>query len=98
MIQWYDATDGLDRKGFARVLVTEPEHPYYAAWWPTGHVLGWEHLFTHQVVELLTAIGSGGGARPNFADGLAVQRVLAAVERSAAAQGAWCDVDPGSRP
>ncbi len=98
VLQWYDAADDVDRKGFARVLVTEPEHPYLSAWWPTGHVLGWEHLFTHQVVEVLTAVGSGGGGRPDFADGLALQRILAAVERSSAAAGAWCDVEPDPRP
>ena len=31
-----------------RVLVTEPDHPYVGAWWPPGHVLGWDHTFTHQ--------------------------------------------------
>ena len=71
--------------GFRRILVTEPDHPYLAAWWPPGHTLGWEHTFTHQARDLLTAIAEGGQPLPSFADGLAVQRVLDAVARSAAA-------------
>jgi predicted dehydrogenase len=70
--------------GFARVLVTEPEHPYLDGWWPPGHVLGWEHTFTHQARDLLTAIAAGGQPVPSFGDGLEVQRVLDAVQRSAA--------------
>ena len=49
-----------------------------------GHGLGYEHGFTHQVVDLVTAIAEGAEPAPSFADGLQVQRVLDAVERSAA--------------
>ena len=55
-------------------------HPYVGAWWPPGHGLGYEHGFTHQVVDLVTAIGRGEQPLPSFADGLQVQRVLDAVE------------------
>lgn len=30
--------------GFENVLATEAHHPYHQAWWPFGHILGWEHL------------------------------------------------------
>jgi predicted dehydrogenase len=70
---------------YRRILVTEPDHPYLAGWWPPGHTLGWEHTFTHQARDLLTTIAEGGQPLPSFADGLAVQRVLDAVARSAAA-------------
>ena len=62
--------------GFRRVLVTEGSHPYLSGWWPPGHPLGWEHTFTHQARDLLTAIADGAQPLPSFADGLAVQRVL----------------------
>jgi len=75
--------------GFRRVLVTEAGDPYLSAWWPPGHVLGWEHTFTHQAADLLTAIADGGQPMPSFADGLAVQRVLDAVARSAASGHSW---------
>ncbi|SEF18651.1 Gfo/Idh/MocA family protein [Jiangella alba] len=88
----YDHTEDARLAGFRRVLVTEPSHPYVSAWWPAGHGLGYEHAFTHQAVDLLTAIGEGRDPAPSFADGLVVQRVLAAVEDSAAAGSAWTEV------
>ncbi len=57
-------------------------HPYVGAWWPPGHLLGYEHGFTHQVVDLVRDIAAGIDPSPSFADGLQVQRVLAAVETS----------------
>ena len=69
------------------MLVTEPDHPWLEAWWPPGHVLGWDHTFTTQAAELLTAIATGTAPAPSFAEGLAVQRVLDAIEQSAAAEG-----------
>ncbi|MGH3166734.1 MAG: Gfo/Idh/MocA family protein [Trebonia sp.] len=83
------APDDGDVNGFRRVLVTEAAHPYLDAWWPPGHTLGWEHTFTHQARDLLTAIGRGDQPSPSFADGLAVQRVLHAVQASAANGSSW---------
>ena len=82
VLHFFDAADG-PTAGFRRIVVTEPEHPYIAAWWPPGHGLGYEHGFTHQVVDLVTAIADGTDPEPSFADGLQVQQVLAAVESSA---------------
>ena len=82
VLHFFDASDPDETAGFKRILVTEPGHPYVAAWWPAGHGLGYEHGFTHQVVDLVTAIAEGNDPHPTFADGLQVQRVLAAVETS----------------
>ena len=82
VLHFYDATEPAETAGFRRILATEPVHPYVAAWWPPGHLLGYEHGFTHQVVDLVTAIAEGADPTPSFADGLQVQRVLAAVEDS----------------
>jgi len=94
-LEFYDGddTDGGATGGFRRILVTEPEHPYLSGWWPPGHTLGWEHTFTHQARDLLTAIADGRQPAPSFGDGLAVQRVLDAVQRSAAAGSGWETVD-----
>ncbi len=75
-----------------RVLVTETDHPYLDAWWPPGHVLGWDHTFTSQAADFLSAIGAGTDPSPSFAEGAAVQRVLAAIEASAAGSGRTVDV------
>ena len=91
-LEFCDAVDDEATAGFRRILVTEPGHPYLSAWWPPGHVLGWEHTFTHQVRDLVTAIGEGADPEPSFADGLQVQHVLAAVAASAAAGSQWTPV------
>ena len=88
-LQSHDHTEDAETAGFRRILVTEPTHPYAHAWWPPGHGLGYEHTFTHEVVDLVTAIGTGAAPSPSFADGLQVQRVLAAVERSAERGSGW---------
>ena len=94
-LEFFDRTDPADSAGFRRILVTEPGHPYLSGWWPPGHTLGWEHTFTHQARDLLTAIAAGTQPEPSFTDGLAVQRVLDAVQRSAASGSGWAAVEAG---
>ncbi len=86
LLHFYDATEDARTAGFRRILATESAHPYVGAWWPPGHLLGYEHGFTHQVVDLVTAIADEADPTPSFADGLRVQRVLAAVEASSASR------------
>ncbi|MFF7969483.1 Gfo/Idh/MocA family protein [Streptomyces sp. NPDC007903] len=83
-LSFHDGTEPGAHAGFRRILVTEPDHPYLDAWWPPGHGLGYEHTFVHQARDLVHAIAEGRRPVPSFADGLEVQRVLAAVEESAA--------------
>lgn len=89
----YDRTAPATEQGFARIIVTEPGHPYLEGWWPAGHMLGYEHGFSHQVKDLVEAIAAGTDPEPTFDEGLHVQRVLDAVERSAARDAAWTAVD-----
>lgn len=96
-LQFLDGADPIEEQGFRTILVTEPEHPYVSAWWPQGHVIGWEHTFTHQVRDFLVAIRDGGTPSPSFADGLQVQSVLDAAARSAEARGAVVDLPSASR-
>jgi predicted dehydrogenase len=84
----YDAAEEPNA-GFRRILVTEPVHPYIDHWWPAGHGLGYEHAFTHQVVDLVNAIATRTQPRPSFTDAVAVQRVLEAVEVSAHNNSTW---------
>lgn len=91
-LEFHDATlPGLEQ-GFTRIQVTEPDHPYLAGWWPSGHGIGYEHAFTHQARDLLDAIATGTEIVPSFADALQVQLVLDAVLRSAAGDSAWTSV------
>jgi predicted dehydrogenase len=91
-LRFYDATAPAGEQGFRTILVTEPNHPYLAAWWPAGHMLGYEHAFSHQVRDFVTAIAGGTPPSPSFADGLHVQSVLDAVEQSARAASRWAPV------
>jgi len=91
-LEFYDATAPAGEHGFTRILATEPEHPYMANWWPTGHAIGYEHAFSHEVVDFVTAVAAGADPEPSFADGLHIQRVLEAVERSAAADSTWTPI------
>lgn len=77
--------------GFRTVLVTEAHHPYFGAWWPPGHIIGYEHTFTHAVHDLMQAIARDELPSPNFEDGVNNQRVLAAIAESAKRKG-WVRV------
>jgi predicted dehydrogenase len=83
--------DASDVKGYRNVLVTDGgAHPYVGAWWPAGHIIGWEHTFTHGVRDLLSGIAEGKSPAATFEDGLRCQAVLDAVERSAGNK-AWVE-------
>jgi predicted dehydrogenase len=69
-------------RGFRRVLVTERLHPYMKAWWPPGHIIGYEHTFTHTIYDLLDAMANDRIPQPNFIDGVRNQRVMAAIEKA----------------
>lgn len=88
-LEFYDGTQAQEIAGFSTIDVTEPVHPYTGNWWPAGHGLGYEHGFTHQVVDLVQAIADGRTPSPSFADALQVQKVLRAVELSAAEDARW---------
>lgn len=95
-LSFHDDTEPAASAGFKRILVTEADHPYLEAWWPPGHALGYEHTFTHQARDLLHAIADGTEPAPSFADGLQVQRVLAAVEESAQNNASYVSVPTGT--
>ena len=92
VLQVHDAKAPARESGFTRVIVTEATHPYVAHWWPAGHGLGYEHGFTHQAADIIDAIARGVDPEPSFADGLAVQEVLAAVEVSAGNASCWTPI------
>ena len=61
------------------------------AWWPPGHIIGYEHSFTHTVYDFLRAIAEQKLPTPSFEDGYKNQRVLDAIERSAQ-DGKWVKI------
>ena len=86
-LEVYLSSDPPAQRGFRTILVTDPNsHPYIRAWWPPGHIIGYEHTFVHTVYDLLEAVNERRIPEPNFHDGLKNQLVLAAIEESAAAR------------
>ncbi|GGA30131.1 Gfo/Idh/MocA family protein [Paenibacillus physcomitrellae] len=81
-LEVYFTDDAEDVQGFRRVLATDAAHEYAEAWWPAGHTIGFEHTFTHEMLELMQAIQEDRQPSPNFHDGVKCQAVLEAVERS----------------
>jgi predicted dehydrogenase len=93
---FYDNSLPAPTAGFSRILVTEPGHPYMESWWPAGHGLGYEHTFVHEIADFARDIASGTPPTPSFHDGLAVQKILAAIETSASANAAWTTIPADS--
>jgi predicted dehydrogenase len=84
-------SDAGDVRGFRNIQVTDGgAHPYMSAWWPAGHIIGWEHTFTHGVYDLLNGIAAGTAPAATFEDGVRCQAILDAVERSAGSR-AWAE-------
>jgi len=88
----YDGTVPAADAGFRRIMVTEPDHPYTGVWWPPGHGLGYEHTFVNEIADFVQALTEGQQPSPSFDDGLYVQKVLDAVERSSDAGSAWTKI------
>jgi predicted dehydrogenase len=82
-LEYYNAEDPADRRGFRSILVTESVHPYAGAWWPPGHILGYEHTFVHTFADFVRAVIDGKSVQPTFEDGLQNEKVLAAIDESA---------------
>jgi predicted dehydrogenase len=95
VLWFYDAKNPEETLGFQRILATEPSHPWVGNWWPTGHGLGYEHAFSHQVVDFITDLAAGRQTHPSFDEGLQVQRVLDAIERSSDNGSAWTSTEDG---
>ena len=80
------ATDGF------RTILTGPHHPPYSAFLPNGgHSLGYMDVKICELHELLTAIEKDKSVWPSFEDGLAIENVMDAVDRSALS-GKWIEV------
>ena len=88
---FYSCEDAQERQGFRKILVTEATHPYIEAWWPPGHIIGYEHTFVHVVYDFMKALDEDRMPTPNFTDGVECQRVLEAVEKSAKEE-RWVEV------
>ena len=89
---WLYSSDDLEgTKGFRKILVAEPVHPYMNAWQNVAGIIAYEHTFVHLIYDLMRALDKGENPSPSFVDGVECQRVLEAVERSIG-EGRWVKV------
>mgnify|MGYP005850158819 FL=1 len=93
-LQYYSRRDEGREQGFRTILATDSDHPFISAWWPPGHIIGWEHTFIHEVRDFIVAVARDEGVQPDFYDGLRCQQVLDAVCDSARS-GRWVDIPAG---
>ena len=90
-LEFVDATQPSTEQGPRDLLVTDLKHPIFGHFWRPGHIIGYEHTFIAALAEFLFATSKGVRFRPDFADGLEVQRVLDALQRSATSR-EWTSV------
>ncbi len=83
-LQVFSRRDPSHAQGFRTIIATEAEHPYVNAWWPPGHLIGYEHSFHHAVADFVTAVARHERVRPDFQDGLREAQVIDAALASAA--------------
>ena len=81
-LEYFNAKDPKRLQGWRTIMATESAHPYVKAYWPPGHVLGYEHGFVNQAADLMQGLAHRTALRPDFVDGLRCQEVLDAVLES----------------
>jgi predicted dehydrogenase len=91
-IQYFDAGVDSGVQGWSTIQASEGVHPYWANWWPTGHVIGYDTTFVHEIYEFIQAVANDRPCVPDFYDGMKVAQILEAVDRSIE-QRAWVKVD-----
>ncbi|WP_187371035.1 Gfo/Idh/MocA family protein [Gracilibacillus massiliensis] len=91
-LEVYFPSDEEGLQGFRLINCTEEIHPYAGAYWPPGHIIGYEHTFIHLIDEFFRGIHGNYQPSPNFVDGVRNQKVLEAVEKSAKER-RWIELD-----
>jgi predicted dehydrogenase len=91
-LQYFNRSDEEGAQGFRLIQASEGIHPYMSAWWPAGHVIGYEHTFVHELYEFVEAISNNKPTTPDFLDGVKCSQVLEAVDVSIE-EGQWIKVN-----
>ncbi|MGI6113338.1 MAG: Gfo/Idh/MocA family protein [Mahellales bacterium] len=81
-LEFWSKEEEPEVQGFKTIMVTEGCHPYISAWWPPGHIIGYENTFVNQFADFFKCIKDNAKASPDFYDGWKNAQVLDAVTRS----------------
>ncbi len=82
----HEESERPGESGWRRISATDgANHPYADAWWPGGHIIGYEHTFTNQLADMMRVLARKKPIMPvaDFADAYETQRVLEAALVSA---------------
>lgn len=90
-IQLYTRCEDPRQQGFRTILSGQYHKPYDAFLPNAGHTLGFIDVKVCELNQLLQSIESGQPAWPNFEDGIKIEKVMDAIDRSALS-GQWMDV------
>jgi predicted dehydrogenase len=90
-LEFADANEAATDQGTKDILVTDMKHPVFPHFWRPAHIIGYEHTFIAALGEFLEALDQDAPFHPDFTDGLAVQKILAALQQSAQS-GAWTPI------
>jgi len=82
-LRYFSMEDPEHARGFSTIMATDPVHPYVSAWWPPGHIIGYEHQFVHAAADFVKAIVEDKEAWPSFYDGMKCMQVIEAGIESA---------------
>ena len=77
-LQYFNMDEPVALQGFRTIPATQGDHPYISAWWPTAHIIGYEHTFAHAVKDFLEALATDKKIEPNLFDGAKIMQVLEA--------------------
>jgi predicted dehydrogenase len=83
-LEFYDASVKGREQGWIKISATTGDHPYAGAYWPAGHIIGYEHTFINMASDILSAIGEGAvnKMQPDFENAAKTQAVLQAASES----------------
>jgi predicted dehydrogenase len=84
--QFLDATEPPHMQAWKDMMVTGPNQPYSENFWKPGHIIGYEHTFIATLGDFLSALAQEEPFHPNFEDAVQTQRLMEAIENSAAAR------------
>jgi predicted dehydrogenase len=92
-LQIFDAADASAGSGFRRIQIEEHDDHDVEGWPPGGNRLGGGSALVNGLRDFLDDIVWGRAPRSTFLNGLHLQRVVDAVERSSENGSAWTPVD-----
>jgi len=81
-LDYFDYRQDSHIRGWRRIHVTNPEHPYMDRYWVPGLVIGYEHSFLNTLADFVRGIETGQPAQPDFRNALQTQMVCEAVLES----------------